>query len=568
MAKQKITQNINKDAGLLDLPKVHVPHSQWDTKFSNYLSCNIGDIVPVYIDEVMPSEKRRITMGMLSHMTTPIAPIFNAQYTEFRCFFVPHRLSADLLAGYKTRKSPWVKVFGEDNASANSNIVVPLVNQQLPQISSKMATDIASASMNAFGGIADALDMETDIPYDTSDNKAFKIAFYQHCNFLGMSAYELIYQSKYRNQNRESATESALYRFLFDGYNRNSNVTYSDDFHTAQREKDYFTGSQPFTQKGDAISTPINGEAEVYLRSQNGLERETSITFEAGDIDGNTTELNALYQSGGSTLVTTLFADMKSASGINIETLRLMIKTEEMLEKDMMYGSDYASSLNAHFGTAPISLMLDEPLELKKVTITSQMQAIFQTSATPNESTILGTIGANATTHSGEFEICPMTEFKEWGYLIVCAVHKAQNSYDSIQYKSKHLFKRARFDYFTYELDDLGYQKVAGDEFNPSANGLTNPVSFNEAFAEYRYKFNKVHGMFEPSRNNALDYWTLAMSEYEDIQSLYKQGTDELDRAVSVTSAIAPQFFDAFGFVEYNSKPMKLHSIPGFDGVI
>lgn len=571
MAKHKITQNINKDAGLLDLPKVHVPLSQWDTKFSNYLSCNIGDIVPVYIDEVMPSEKRKVTMGMLSHMTTPIAPIFNAQYTEFRAFFVPHRLSADLLAGYKTRKSPWVKVFGEDNASANAQVVVPLASQKLPDITTQTATDFAGASFNAFGGIADALDLETDIPYDTSDNKARKIAFFKHCNFLNLAAYELIYQSKYRNQNRESATESELYRFLFDAYNRNSSVSFVDKFHTAQREKDYFTGSQPFTQKGDMITAPLAGDAPVLgIRDRDDIPLGTSDSTLANlsEIDEN--HPRSEMQGFNATLDASynLVADLSQAQGVSIETLRLMIKTQEMLEKDMMYGSDYASSLNAHFGTAPISLILDEPLELKKVTITSQMQAIFQTSATPNESTILGTIGANATTHSGEFEIVPMTEFKEWGYLIICAVHKAQNSYDSIQYKSKHMFKKARFDYFTYELDDLGYQKVAGDEFNANVNGLDEAVSYNEAFSEYRYKFNKVHGMFEPSRANALDYWTLAISEYDDIQSLYKQGVEELDRAVSVTSETAPQFFDAFGFVEFNSKPMKLHSIPGFDGVI
>lgn len=586
MAKHKITQNINKDVGLLDMPKVHVPHSQWETKFSNYLSCNIGDIVPVYIDEVMPSEKRKITMGMLSHMTTPIAPIFNAQYTEFRAFFVPHRLSADLLAGYKTRKSPWVKVFGEDNASANAQVVVPLTQQKLPDVTTQTATDLAGASFNAFGGLADALDMDIDIPYDTDANKAAKIAFYKHCNFLNLAAYELIYQKAYRNQNRESATESALYRFLFDAYNRNSSVSFSDLFHKAQREKDYFTGSQPFTQKGDPITAPLVGDAPLYAINEGQLPNNGAYTLglngsspggtkrNIGDknainvvAEGEVSEEEGVFFNNFAYGIKAV-ADLSQASGINIESLRLMIKTQELLEKDMMYGSDYASSLNAHFGTAPISLILDEPLELKKVTITSQMQAIFQTSSTASESTILGTIGANATTQSGEFEIVPMTEFKEWGYLIICAVHKAQNSYDAVQYKSKHIYKKSRFDYFTYELDDLGYQKVAGDEFNPAENGLEDAVSYNEAFAEYRFKFNKVHGMFEPTRANALDYWTLAISNYDDIESLYKQGTTELDRAISIKSNVAPQFFDAFGFVEINSKPMKLHSIPGFDGVI
>ena len=269
MAKnRKITQNVNKDAGLLDLPIVHVNNSKWQNKHSNYVSCNIGEIYPIYCEEVMPKEKKRITMGMLSHMTTPIAPIFNAQYTEFRAFFVPHRLSADLLAGYKTRKSPWVKVFGEDNASASANVTVSLSDQKLPSVSNTFATifyrKCIRDNLKPFGGLADALDLAT---YGFADETAY-VNYFKKMNFLNISAYELIYQSKYRNQNRESATSSSLYRFLCDAYNRNDgSIGYDDEFHIANREKDYFTGAQPFTQKGDPVTAGLVGEATVKVKS-------------------------------------------------------------------------------------------------------------------------------------------------------------------------------------------------------------------------------------------------------------------------------------------------------------
>lgn len=577
MAKpKKITQNINKDAGLMDLPRVKVPHSRWETKSSNYISSNIGDIVPIYVDEVLPDEKRRITMGMLSHMTTPKAPIFNAQYTEFRAFFVPHRLSADLLNGYSTRKSPFVKVFGEDNASTGAQIIVPLANQKLPDISSKALSDIVNGSLNSFGGILDALDIESESIYDGDDS------FISECNFLNLAAYELIYQYCYRNENREAATNSDLYKWCFNAYNRASSVTFKDGFHKANREKDYFTGSQPFTQKGEPVTAGLIGNANVVAVDEKhslgqdiflgndtttSSEQYETLSIIGGLVGSSNVSVPSTYHSVD---LTNLVADLSSASGINIEQLRIMIKTQELLEKDMMYGSKYIESLNAHFGTAPMSLVLEEPLELKKVTITSQMQPIFQTSSTANEESILGSIGANATTQSGEFEIVPETEFKEYGYLIICAVHKAQNSYDAFEYKPKHIFKKSRFDFYTPELNDLGFQPVQRKEFNAYDldDSLDEAVSFNEAWAEYRFKFNKVHGMFEPSRANSLDFWTLAISNYSDVQSLYKQGLTELDRAVSFTSAVTPQFYDAYGFVEINDKPMSLHSIPGMDGVI
>lgn len=568
MAK-KITQNVNKDAGLLKMPKVTVPKSKWKSEHSNYISSNIGDIVPIYCEEIIPNERKKVTMGMLSHMTTPIAPVFNAQYTEFRAFFVPHRLSADLLAGYKTRKSPWVKVFGEDNASANSSIIVSLANQKLPQVSTAFVTDVQNGTHNAFGGILDALDLEAPMVGGTD-----KFYFYKGVNFLNLAAYELIYQKAYRNQNRESATNSSLYQLLFDAYNRTGNITLVDKFHKANREKDYFTGSQPFTLKASSpVSVGILGTAPVkadFSGTTGTLAADSSLTITNADaITSTNRDTYVLAGDSGLSVAKQLFADLSNATGVNIEQLRVMIKTQELLEKDMMYGSDYASSLNAHFGCAPISEILEEPFEIKKVTITSRMQPIFQTSSTTGEQTILGTIGANATTQSGEFEIVPETLFKEYGYLMICAVHKAQNAYDSFEYKPLHIFKNARFDYFTPELNDLGYQKVPRKQFKAGVyTSLDDAVSFNEAFAEYRFPFNKIHGMFEASRSGALDYWVLGISGVNDVQTLYKQGEDELNRAISVSSTVSPSFYDAYGFVEINEKPMSLHSIPGMDGVI
>lgn len=562
---KKITTNVNKDVGLLDLPRVKVPTTKWISKHTNYVSMDLGDIYPIYVSEVVPKERRRVTMAMLSHMTTPQAPLLNAMYTEIRAFFVPHRLSSDLLAGFNTRKSPYVKVFGEDDSKTGARVVVPLNEQKLPDVSIMFANACAQKVFKPFGGLFDALDYEPD-PGVTSI--ADKETWYKHLNFLSMAAYELIYQHCYRNQNRESPTESRLYQFLYNAYNRTSNInSYDDSFHKANREKDYYTGAQPFTQKGDPVSVGLVGDAEVNAKvsSVASGELDTGLTVVN---EGNKSIINSTEPASSEGVTSLkLTADLSSASGVNIEQLRLMIKTQEMLEKDMMYGSDYASSLNAHFGVNILKALLDEPQEIKKTIVTSQMQAVLQTSSTSSEPSILGSIGANATTQSGDLDIVPETFFPEYGYLIICAVHKTQNVYDSKYFKPKHIFKKARFDFFTPELEDLGYQKVDGREMKYSANGI-NAIGFNESYAEYRFTANKCHGMVEPSRSNSLDFWTTAISDYNDLQSLYKQGNVELDRVIASTSAVVPQFFDAYGFIEINDKPMKLHSIPGMDGVI
>lgn len=552
---KKITQNVNKDKFFNDLPIVKPEKNAWGTTFTNYQACNLGDAVPIYYDEVLPGEKRKITMGMISHTTTPVAPIFNALYTEYRCFFVPHRLSADLLNGYSTRKSPWVKVFGEDNASADSKIVVPLTEQALPKVKGanfNYALTVYRQQLGKDDNIFDSLD------YPVNDSTLLGNEYLiKNFNFINVAAYELIYQRYYRNENYESATESPLYKFLYNRYNAditstevNAFVSFKFDFHKANREKDYFTGAKPFTQKGDAVSVNLTGDAKLKADIDDSYEVDGGqITFEAME-NPETKDIVRLN----------LKADLSSVSGISIEELRLLIKTQELLEKDMMYGTRYCESLNAHFGTCPLDLTLQDPQELYRTTITSNMQAIFQTSSTDGEASILGTIGANSSTQTDPFVILPETEFKEHGLIMIIATHKLQNVYDSRYFCPKFNLKFGRFAFFTPELNDLGYQNILPAEM-PSFSSR----GFNEAFAEYRFKFNKSHG----SLSKEFPYWAPAIgAEYASISALYKEGTIILDKALSERSSVAPQFYDAYGFQEDNFKPMSLHSIPGMDGVI
>ena len=564
MAK-KLTQNVNKDQLFNDLPKVNPQKSKWLTRWTNYQSCNLGQIVPIYYDEVLPNEKRKVTMSMISHTVTPKAPIFNSMYTELRAFFVPIRLCADLLNGYKTRKSPWVKVFGEDNANTNSNIIVPLSQQTLPSFTTghRFISDVNTYMSNGTipkDNVFDSLDM--------SDPNADGTSYYAKLNYLQLAAYELIYQRHYRNENFESATGSVLYRLLFDAYNSSKasvTIPLTFSFEVANREKDYFTGVKPFTLKAASpVTVGLAGTAPVGAKNTTVASissRQVALT-QASTPVGAFGQGSMTYSSGGSSTSFPLIADLSSASGITIEELRLLIKTQELLEKDAMYGSLYAESLNAHFGCCPLDLTLQDPQELYKTTITSNMQAIFQTSSTSGEASILGTIGANSTTQTDPFVILPETEFKEHGILMICAVHKLQNVYDAGWFKPKFIYKKARFDFYTPELNDLGYQPVTDGEFTASSNPI---FGYNEAFAEYRFKFNKSHGNLVYN----FEYWAPSIADdYNTAAAMYKEDTDVLDRALSVTHSAAPQFYDAWGFLEENEKPMSLHSIPGMDGVI
>ncbi|QCS36320.1 major capsid protein [Capybara microvirus Cap1_SP_244] len=564
---QKLVNTINKDKLLNDEPVVEISKTKVKKTFTKFTTSNIGDIIPVAVKEVVPGDTLYgCKTGFIKHMQTPIKPLFNAVYDDFYLCFVPHRQSADLLNGYKTRKSPFVKVFGED--PTGTDVIVPFENQMLPKINA-----------NHYQIIFDGISILDKLGVRGRDKKI--VPGY---NFLSLAAYELIYQSIFRNENRESVTNSSLYRKLFNLYN---NVTPSltlEDLqpHKANREKDYFTGSKPFTQKGEAprinlsgdvsISPHVQGDASVVLETKGLSSAEarfsTTATLQNPHLinNANGNILPTISDESIQNIINELdiYGDMSTVS-ITAKQLRLLLKTQEMLEKDAIYGSKYQEQIFSSFGIKPYPLELDDPLLLSHDTVTNNFQMVFQTSQTSDEPAILGTVGANSTTQA-VFELFKngSYEFKEYGYLMVVATTRSQNAYSARHYHDRKDFKTSRFEFYTPELNDLGYQDILPCEFDKTGG----VIGYNEAYAEYRYDWNIVDSELDPLNPDNLGYWSLAMANYDDIQSMYKQSTIELDRAVSITSAVSPNFVCAYKFEMILDRPIKLHSIPGFDGVI
>ena len=55
-------------------------------------SFNLGDIVPIYMDEILPGDTVSMDMAEVIRMGTPIAPIMDNLYADIYFFFVPNRL--------------------------------------------------------------------------------------------------------------------------------------------------------------------------------------------------------------------------------------------------------------------------------------------------------------------------------------------------------------------------------------------------------------------------------------------------------------------------------------------
>ena len=124
---------MSKEYSFSVMPSVSISRSRFARKSQHKTSFNLGQIIPIYVDEVLPGDTRSIDMASLVRMSTPIAPIMDNIYIDYFAFYVPARLTW----------IHWKEFTGENNSGAG----IPLVNYTVPKCAASNATNaIASGS--------------------------------------------------------------------------------------------------------------------------------------------------------------------------------------------------------------------------------------------------------------------------------------------------------------------------------------------------------------------------------------------------------------------------------------
>lgn len=89
---------------------------------------------------------------------------------------------------------------------------------------------------------------------------------------------------------------------------------------------------------------------------------------------------------------------------------------------------------------------------------------------------------------------------------------------------------------------------------------------YQEAWADYRYKPNRVSGEMRSTSKAPLDSWHFA-DKYTQLPTLsdewIKEDKTNVDRALAVTSAVSNQIFCDIFIQNRSTRPMPLYSVPG-----
>ena len=145
-----------------------------------------------------------------------------------------------------------------------------------------------------------------------------------------LNAYNLIFNEYYRDENLQA--ESPL------------NAT---GLKTRNWEKDYFTSSLPWQQRGVAPALPISGVTKAIWPN---AVPAGSFAMQGSYVAPNYAPFNADTKA----LLQANTVDLSSATTFNVSDLRLAFQIQRWMERNARAGARYTESLQAHFGVSPV----------------------------------------------------------------------------------------------------------------------------------------------------------------------------------------------------------------------
>lgn len=452
--------------------------SKFSLSHYKLLTCKMGQLVPVTWFEALPGDTIQQATSALIRCAPLVTPVMHPVVVRFHHWYVPNRLLwsnwQDFITGgpdgLNASVHPWVGTSTLSGASGN-NAGVSTLGDHLGVPTAGLAASLGFSA-------------------------------------LPFRAYAMIWNEFYRDED----LQTKLTVSLADG----QDTTTATALQNVSWEKDYLTSSRPWVQKGPAVTLPVGGTAKVTgigAVSGTATGAQNNVYETDGATHNYTEGLSAIIKTSGSaspvgaTNFPQVFADLSTATGVDINTVRHAFAIQRWQEARARYGSRYVEYLR-YLGVRSSDARLARPEYLGGGKNSISFSEVLQTAPT-SAGTGGGTGGV------GQFGGHGITAMRTNRYRRFFEEHGIVMTLMSVRPKTMYSQRVARAgirgianfaglvgtkeDYWQRELQHIGQQQVNGFEADASVGNAG--FGYQDRYDEYRRMESSVSGLFRSTLN-------------------------------------------------------------------
>lgn len=540
--------NRNNERHFNQIPEMKASRTRFNRDQTILTTFDSGKLIPFYVDEVLPGDTFNVDTSSIIRMTTPKYPVMDDAFIDFYYFYCPNRILWDNFKAFmgEVESTPWM----------------PKKEYKVPQITINGKEDDPRPYEKS---VLDYMGVPTKI------KKTFKI------NALPVRAYVKIWNEFFRDENVGNAAVIKT---------DDNDITYADADTDEERIEaalqeaisggrclpvnkfhDYFTSCLPYPQRGPEVVLPMEGNAPTKLYDNAELTRQTTASTQLtlntnGSMQNFGNVMGVSGKKGESIELKFLGTDLSSVNATTINDLRKAVAVQQYYEALARGGSRYREQVQALWDVVISDKTVQIPEYLGGGRYHVNINQIVQTSGQQTDAdTPIGETGAMSVTPVNESSFTK--SFEEHGFVIgVCCV-RHNHSYQ--QGLERFWSRTDRLDYYVPQFANLGEQPVKKKEIMLTGTETDEQTfGYQEAWADYRMKPNRVSGKMRSNTSGTLDFWHYA-DKYSTVPTLSQEwmteGKNEIARTLIVEGE--PQFFGAIRVANKTTRRMPLYSVPG-----
>lgn len=553
--------NRNNERHFNQIPQMKASRTRFNRDQTILTTFDAGRLIPFYVDEVLPGDTFNVDTAAIIRMTTPKYPVMDDSFIDFYYFYCPNRILWDNFKYFmgQVEETPWMptKNYAVPQIKINGNETFPMPNEK---------------------SILDYMGVPTKV------KKPFSI------NALPIRAYVKIWNEFFRDENVGNAAtiktddKDVTYAMTEVPSGEVMSITLLEAVTGGRplpvnKFHDYFTSCLPYPQRGPEVTLPLTGNARVEwsfsaqelqdygIMTTNGathLVPASGNTLGAPTINESNGKPRVLLgrDAGGASTWVPMEARLDNATSATINQLRQAISVQQYYEAMARGGSRYREQVRAIWDVIISDKTVQVPEYLGGGRYHVNINQIVQTSGqqTSND-TPIGETGAMSVTPINESSFTK--SFEEHGFVIgVCCVRHNRSYQQGLE---RFWSRKDRLDYYVPQFANLGEQPVKKKEIMLTGNATDDETfGYQEAWADYRMKPNRVSGLMRSNATGTLDFWHYA-DTYAKVPTLSQEwmaeGKEEIARTLIVQNE--PQFFGAIRVANKTTRRMPLYSVPG-----